>query len=155
MTKAEILPTRAVRYELEIRIDAAADRVWQALTNETNVWWLPDFHVAAPDSTVTLDTSPGGHLMERTTDGGGILWYTVQARAPGKAMTLVGPLSVDCGPATTMLTLTLEEQGGGCVLKVADSLLGHVSDDLVESLRSGWAMLLGDGLKRHVEVAAP
>jgi hypothetical protein len=31
----------------------------------------------------------------------------------------------------------------GCLL-----LVGHVSDGLVESLRDGWTLLLGEGLKR-------
>lgn len=151
MLGAKVLPTRTVEYELEIRIDAPASRVWQALTEETNAWWLPDFHVAAPGSTVTLDAAPGGHLIERTPDDGGILWYTVHACVPGKSMTLIGPLSVDCGPATTMLTLKLVENDEHCVLSVSDALFGHVSDDLVRSLQGGWATLLGDGLKAHVE----
>ena len=151
MAGAKVLPTRAVEYELEIRIDAPASRVWQALTEETNAWWLPDFHVAAPESTVILDAVPGGHLIEQTPDGGGILWYTVHACVPGKSMTLVGPLSIDCGPATTMLTLTLKEKDGYCFLSVIDVLFGHVSDNLVESLQGGWATLLGNGLKTHAE----
>jgi uncharacterized protein YndB with AHSA1/START domain len=148
---AQTLPTRAVRYELEIQIDASPERVWHALTVETDAWWLPDFHMAGADSKVTLDPAPGGRLIELTAGGGGILWYTVHACVPRRSITLVGPLSADCGPATTMLTLTLEDQGKGCLLRVADALVGHVSDGLVESLRDGWSLLLCQGLKRHAE----
>lgn len=115
--------------------------------------WLADFHVAGADSKVTLVPAPGGRLIERTADGGGILWYTVHARAPRRTITLVGPLSVDCGPVTTMLTLTFEDQDGSCLLRVTDALIGHVSDGLVESLRDGWSLLLGQGLKRHAEAS--
>lgn len=127
MTAAEALATRAVRYQLEIGIEASADRVWRALTEETGAWWLPAFHVAGAGSKIALDARPGGHLIERTDDGGGVLWCTVHACVPRRSMTLVGPLSADCGPATTMLTLTLEDQG------------------------NGWTLLLGEGLKRHAE----
>jgi uncharacterized protein YndB with AHSA1/START domain len=147
----QTLPTRAVHYRLEIRIDASPDRVWRALTAETDAWWLPDFHVAGPDSRVTLDATPGGHLIERTAAGGGILWYTVHACVPSQSITLVGPVAIDSGPATTMLTLTLEDQDGGCVLRLADRLVGHVSDGLVESLHDGWTLLFGEGLKRYAE----
>ena len=154
MTEIKDLPTRAVDYELKISIDASVSRVWQALCEQTNDWWLPDFHVAGPGSTITFDPSPGGHLVERTDDGGGVLWFTVHACNPGRSMTLIGALSADYGgPATTMLTLTLEERPGGSLLKVRDALVGHVSDKLVESLKSGWVMLLGEGLKRHAEKA--
>jgi uncharacterized protein YndB with AHSA1/START domain len=148
---AQTLPTRAVRYQIEIRIDASPERAWHALTVETDAWWLPDFHMAGADSKVTLDAAPGGHLIERTAAGGGILWYTVHACVPASSITLVGPLAIDSGPATSMLTLTLEDQDGGCLLRLADGLVGHVSDRLVESLRDGWTLLLGEGLKRYAE----
>jgi uncharacterized protein YndB with AHSA1/START domain len=147
----EVLSTRAVRYELDIAIQATPTRVWDALTAQINAWWLPDFHVAGTDSVVRLDPAPGGQLIERTPDGGGIVWYTVHACVPGRSMTLVGPLSVDCGPATTMLIFTLQEQGEGCLLKVLDQLVGHVGDELVDGLRDGSDLVLGKGLKRHVE----
>jgi hypothetical protein len=151
--EAQLLPTRGVRYALEIGINASALRVWQALTEEIDAWWLPDFHVAGADSTMTLDATPGGHLIERAADGGGILWYTVRACRPPMSLNLMGPLSVDCGPGVTMLTLLLEEREGGCVLAVADTLFGHITDALVDRLRGGWATLLSDGLKRHAEAA--
>ncbi|MEM7024074.1 MAG: hypothetical protein AAF637_16000 [Pseudomonadota bacterium] len=147
----KVLPSRTVTYELEIQIGASAAQVWRELTENTNSWWLPDFHVAAPDSTVTLDAVPGGQLVERTSDGGGIVWYTVQACRPGISMTLLGSLSEGCGPGTTMLTIVLEEDSRSCVLRLTDVLFGHISDELVESLRSGWVCLLGEGLGRYTE----
>jgi uncharacterized protein YndB with AHSA1/START domain len=88
--EAEVLPTRGVRYALEIGINASPVRVWRALTEEIDAWWLADFHVAGADSTMTLDATPGGHLIERAADGGGILWYTVCACRPPTLLTWSG-----------------------------------------------------------------
>lgn len=144
-------PLRSARYQCEIRIDASSNRVWQALTAEIDVWWLPDFYVAGPNSTISFDARPGGQLLERTADGGGVLWYTVHACRPGLSLTLVGPLSAATGPGVTTLTLTLEDRDGGCTLTVVDALFGEISDDLIDRLRDGWLMLLGEGLKAHAE----
>ncbi|MEP3275275.1 MAG: hypothetical protein ABJN26_01530 [Stappiaceae bacterium] len=148
------LTVRAFDYRIEFPLNAAPAGVWEALTSNINDWWLPDFHVAAPDSHVSLNPVPGGHLVETTSDGGGLLWYTVHASTPGRSLTLVGPLCLDCGPATTMLTLSIEESDTGCTLVLADALVGHVTDKLISSLQDGWKMLMEDGLKPFVETAA-
>jgi len=43
-------------------IDAPRERVWQALVDETNAWWLPDFHMVGEGSVVTL----GSQIAFRT-----------------------------------------------------------------------------------------
>ena len=68
---------RILQYELEISMRAPRERVWGALTDEINAWWLPDFHVVGPESVVTLDARAGGGLVEALPDGGSLLWYTV------------------------------------------------------------------------------
>lgn len=153
MANGKELPVRAFEYSLEFELQAPAARVWQAITLETNDWWLPDFHVAAPNSVVSLDCRLGGHLIERTEDDGGIIWFTVHACTPGRSLTLIGPLCLDCGPATTMLTLSLEDTDGGCTLTLTDALVGHITDKLIGSLQDGWQLLMNDGLKAHVERA--
>ena len=42
----------------------------------------------------------------------------------------------------------------GTLVTVTDALFGHVSDGQIESLRSGWKQLFGDGLKPFVEAGA-
>lgn len=143
---------RVARYELEVAIDADRERVWRALTEETDAWWLPDFHMVAADSVVELEACAGGGLVEHRPGGGSLLWYTVQMCAPGETLHLVGHLAPAWGgPATTMLELTLEERDGGTVLRVRDALFGHVTDDTARSLADGWRQLFGDGLKAHAE----
>lgn len=144
--------TQAVRYELEIAIEAPRETVWRALTEETDAWWLPDFHMVGPGSVVTLDARAGGDLVERREDGGSLLWYTVQMCVPGESLHLVGHLAPAWGgPATTMLALVLEERSGATVLRVSDALFGNVSEASASSLQEGWTQLFGEGLKAHAE----
>lgn len=146
------LPTRAAKYELEIPIQAPVEIVWKALTEDTNAWWLPDFHMVGKGSVVTLDARAGGQLIETQPDGGSLLWYTVQYCKPGEALYLVGYVAPDWGgPATTMLKLALEEHDGGTRLAVSDALFGCIEDSGVQSLHEGWTQLFTDGLKKHVE----
>ena len=152
---AQTLETRALKYELEVPIDAPADAVWSALTEETNAWWLPDFHMVGADSVVTLDCRAGGALVESLPDGGSLLWYTVHMVNPGKSLHLVGHLGSEFGgPATTLLALTLEDQGGRTLLKVTDALVGHVNEENADCLAEGWRQLFTEGLAAHAAGAA-
>jgi len=148
----ELMETRALKYEFSIDIDAPREAVWTALTQETNAWWLPDFHMVGADSVVTLDARAGGQLVETNEAGGSLLWYEVQMCTPGESLHLVGHIGADWGgPATTMLTIKLEQRGDTTTLRVADALLGCVSASMPDSLEEGWKQLFGAGLKAHVE----
>ena len=154
MSGAKTLTANCLQYELEIAIDATAARVWHAIFEETNAWWLPDFHMAGADSVVTFDPTPGGKgLQETNEEGGRLLWFQVQYYLPQEfKIYLVGHLAPDFGgPATTHLKLAVEPNGGSCVLKVTDALHGHVSEQTANSLQDGWHQLFGDGLKTHIE----
>ena len=141
---------QVAQYELEIEIKADRERVWQALTGETDAWWLPDFR-SLGDSVVTLDPVPGGGLTESCADGRSLLWYTVQMIVPSESMYLVGHTAPDWGgPTLSMLKLELQDRGEGCALLVSDALLGRVSDTQASSLSDGWRQLFGDGLGRYV-----
>jgi uncharacterized protein YndB with AHSA1/START domain len=149
---ARILDTRALQYELEVVIDASPEKVWRALTEDTNAWWLPDFHMVGEGSRVRLEARAGGQLIEEREDGGSLLWYTVLMCTPGKALHLAGHVGPKWGgPATTLLELELEERQGKTALRIADALVGHVADETVASLESGWRQLFTEGLKSYVE----
>lgn len=140
-------PASVLTYELEVPIDAPRAQVWKALTEETNAWWLPDFHMVDPNSTVTLDARAGGHLVEHMEGGGSLLWYTVQMCVPESSLHLVGHLAAGYGgPATTLLELSLKDDGEGTRLIVRDALYGNVSAKTASSLESGWRQLFGEGL---------
>ena len=150
--KPETAPIQALKYELQIPIDAPKAVVWKALTEETNAWWLPDFHMVAADSVVSLQARAGGQLIESKADGGSLLWYTVQMCVPGESLHLVGFMAPEWGgPATTMLELSLQEADTGTLLVVRDALFGQVTESTARSLEEGWEKLFGQGLKRHAE----
>ena len=143
---------RVLSYELEIPIQAPRERVWEALTAETNAWWLADFHVVGPESVVTLDARAGGGLVEAQPDGSSLLWYTVQMCVPGTSLHLVGHLAPGWGgPSTTMLELKLEDDGEGTRLVVRDAIFGKTSEESARSQEEGWRTLFSDGLRAHAE----
>ena len=146
--------TRCVQYELEIQIKAERHIVWNAIIEETNVWWLPDFHMVDEASVVEFDIRPGGRgLVEYRTDGAFLLWYSVQYYLPEQfKVYLLGNVAPDWGgPSTSNLCLSLEEHHEGCILTVSDAHHGRVNEEYVNSLHSGWGRLFGEGLRRHVE----
>ena len=150
-------PAACHTYELEIAIDASRERVWKAIFEETNFWWLPDFHVVEAESTVTFDPSPGGRgLVEDTADGGGLLWYSVQMVLPDQfKVYLFGHIAPEWGgPATSNLRLSVEETESGCVLQVTDARHGYMDEAHIQSNQEGWTQLFTDGLKQYVESTA-
>ena len=141
------------RAELEIEIAASPARVWEALTQETDAWWLADFRATGEDSTVRFDAHAGGHLIEERSDGSALIWYTVQMVVPQTSLYLVGHIAPDWGgPVLSMLKLSLEVRGQGCLLQVSDARMGRV-DGSSDSTGQGWRQLFGEGLKRYVEQA--
>ena len=152
MTGAKILETRAAIYEMEIPIEAPRERVWRALTEEINAWWLPDFHMTGEGSVVTFEARAGGQLYERHENGKSLLWCTVTMCDPGVSIQMFGHIAPDWGgPTASMLKFHLEDRDSGTLFRITDALFGHVSDDSVESLQGGWRWLMTDGLKAYVE----
>ena len=70
-----------------------------------------------------------------------------------ESLDLVGYINAKYGgPATTMLNLTpTGVSANRTTLRISDSLYERVSDELVNSLDSGWQALFSDGLKTFVE----
>jgi hypothetical protein len=130
--------------------------VWNALVNQINEWWLPDFRMMGADSVVSCDASAGGLLSEADGAGGSLLWYTIIMSQPEKALHLVGHLGPDWGgPATSMLTLKLVEATDHTLLHVEDHLYGDLEESTIQSLEAGWKSLFTQGLKVFVEGLEP
>jgi len=149
---AEERIARMEQVELEVPIAVPRSRVWQALTEETDAWWLADFRALGEDSTVRFDARVGGVLSESGDGGSGLVWYSVQMVEPGSTLYLVGHTAPDWGgPVLSMLKLSLRDVDEGAVLRVVDALMGKVGEEQAASVESGWARLFGDGLKAYVE----
>lgn len=153
MAASQTKPAGVAQYELEIEISAAPQRVWTALIDDINAWWLPDFRLTGRGSTVTLDARAGGHLAEVHADGSELLWSTVQMVSPAAhKIYLVGQLAPDWGgPSTYSLKLAVEERGSGSVLKILDAHHGNIDEKNLAALEAGWTQLFTDGLKAYVE----
>ncbi len=150
---AKISEARVAVYELEVKINAPRAAVWKGLVEDTDAWWLHDFHMVGEGSTVTLDARAGGHLIESHEDGRSLLWFTVTNCVPGVQLDASGGLSPQFGgPATTMITIKLEElDGGGTTLRMTDALFGRVPEETIRALDEGWKLLFTEGLKKYVE----
>jgi len=145
-------PTHYASYDLSISIKKPRALVWKALTQETNDWWLPDFHMVGTGSVVTLTAEAGGQLVEKLEGGGSLLWFTVCMVDPGKSLHLVGQSFPEWGgPATTMLKLAIKDDADSCKLIISDAIVGRVTDSSLTSLRDGWLELFTKGLKAHCE----
>lgn len=139
-------------YDLALSLAAPRPQVWSALTDELDAWWLADFRSIGPKSTLRLEARAGGSMIEEADDGSSLLWFTVHLCRPERELILVGPIAPRWGgPATSMLTLTLEDEDGGTRLTLQDALFGKVGEDNVASLKSGWLQLFDEGLKAFVE----
>lgn len=140
-------------YELEVEIAGPPDRVWRAIFEDINAWWLPDFHMIGPGSVVQFEARAGGGLVEELEGAGSLLWCTVHWIRPAERVVyLVGHLAPDWGgPACSHLKFAVESRGQGSVLKVTDSHFGHISQSNLASLQEGWNCLFRDGLKRFIE----
>lgn len=154
MSESEVTEFGCHQYELEVPIKAPRERVWDALINETNAWWLPDFHMVGEGSVVDFDLSPGGRgLIEHLEGGGFLVWYEVQFYMPERfTIYLVGNLAPEWGgPATTNLKLSVEETPTGSVLKISDAHHGRIDAKHLSSQKSGWKQLFTDGFCAYVE----
>ena len=151
---SEIQPASHSSSEFNVEIAASGERVWRALFDDINLWWLPEFHVVGEGSTVAFDPSLGGHgLIETASDGSWLQWYSVQMYLPTqRKIYLVGHVAPDWGgPAISHLRLAVEETSGGSMLNVLDAQFGNVSDSSAQSSVNGWKQLFTDGLKTFVE----
>ena len=152
MTKTALSEANAVRVELELDIDAQQDTVWSAIIESPNEWWPAEHHAIGPDARMVFEAKPGGRFYEDDGKGGGLLWYTVLAITPQSSMTLAGHVAPPWGgPATTLLTLSLESDGDRTKLKVLDSLFGCVDEKFAASTHEGWQQILGGALRKFVE----
>jgi len=142
----------SIQYEFEIHIEAPKKKVWQALTEDIQAWWLADFHMVGADSKLQLDPVAGGQLLESKDDGSSLLWFTVQMCDTGNSLHLAGFIFPQWGgPGTTLLHLSLESVDGGTRFKVQDSQFGAIQSSAAKSMQEGWTWLFTAGLKKFVE----
>jgi uncharacterized protein YndB with AHSA1/START domain len=150
--KTEDDVARWATVEHETTIDAAPERAWRALVEETPQWWREGFYALPDARSMRIEPRLGGLMYEHGADGSAVAWASVIAIAPGRSIDLAGNLSVAFGgPAHVLLRFELAAKGKTTVVKVSESRIGRVSADAAQQTKKGWALLLDGGLKPHAE----
>jgi uncharacterized protein YndB with AHSA1/START domain len=151
MTKLSDSQTAVLK--LEIEMNASPERVWQSIITETASWWGPGFR-ALPNSNLILEAHIGGRLYEETVEGSGLSWGTVIGIDNGKSIDFAGHMTpAYAGPCITMVQFAVAPKGDGTLFTLTEGMIGKLSDETMESMKSGWMYLLGDMLKTYVERA--
>jgi uncharacterized protein YndB with AHSA1/START domain len=147
----KIDPAKSVTLTLSVDIHAPKSRVWTAMIDEIDAWWLPQHRMSPSSKKMILEPRAGGRFYEDA-PGGGLLWYTVQMIVPSESLDMHGYLAARYGgPAISLLHVSLTESKGVTTVTISDSLIGAFNDSLVEGTSTGWTELFNQGLKIYVE----
>jgi DNA-binding transcriptional ArsR family regulator/uncharacterized protein YndB with AHSA1/START domain len=142
----------AFHIELEVGIDAAPGRVYDALTGDIAAWWGAPYLCDAEQATaITLEATVGGRLFERWGDEGGALWGIVTRVKQGTHLRIEGSMGLQ-DPVAAVVDFELEERDGGkTLLRMYHKAVGDMSEETARGYQGGWQELLGERLKRFVE----
>lgn len=125
---------------LQVFIDAAAWRVFDALTVNVAAWWGAPHLLAADATNLLLEPQPGGRFYEEWGHRQGALRAIVAAIKQDERLELTGAIF---GAAVSTLRFALERREGGTLVTVslaaagepagADGAAAAVLDDLVRT----------------------
>lgn len=148
----------AANVTVKIEIEAPLATTWHSMIDEIAQWWRGDFLVCEGSRGMRLEPRIGGLLYEDLDgEGGGFVWGHVISFQPQKHLAYVAQVVPPWGgPAQSVVQIALEANDSrpddATVLTLTDSLIGHVTEDLVSCLDDGWQQLYGEGgLKSYVE----
>jgi uncharacterized protein YndB with AHSA1/START domain len=152
-TKKELL-TAVV--SIDIEINATVTKTWSLMISDIGQWWRKDFLICENSQGMTIQPKVGGLLCEKTAgDDTGYAWGQIISFQPETHLAYVAQIVPPWGgPAQSVVQISLQpgESRDTTVLTLTDSLIGHVSDDLLSGLDDGWRQLYGEGgFKTHVE----
>lgn len=138
---------RRVQIETEIRVNASAERCFDALTRDYNEWFP---HRFKPGSRVWSDAHLGGTNGEEFPDGGGAIHATVLYVDPPRKIVYGGPGAMMDGMSVHS-SYTLEPDGGATVVKRRLSLWGDVSEEFEKIFRDGTRQLFEQSFIGYLE----
>ena len=137
---------------MEVRLAAPRRRVWTALTRDIGKWWPKGFWSKKTSTRFVLEPRLGGRAYESGPGGVGLVWWTVVGIETGRRLELAGDLTPSFGgPARIFEDFVLEDDGKGSVVKFTEVVHGFVGKNLEKSLRGGWDVVFGKGLRPFVE----
>lgn len=145
--KTAVVPELDFRFELERRIEASIEDVWEAMLVEVG----PAFG-GEDGSTLhlTLETFPGGRWYRDFGEGVGHFWGHVQAIRPPTLFELTGPLFMSL-PVSNNLQYRLSHDDGVTTLRFVHSAFGPIPEDMRAEMPEGWTNHMA-GIERRATV---
>ena len=142
------------RILMEIPIDAPRKRVWEALVQEADAWFVKDGGPGPQDKVFRFEARVGGMLYEDWGDGNGLLWgHVILCNAP-ETIHVAGDCSPEWGgPNRGIMIWELSEADGVTTVRFEHALHGSVSDETRASYEGGWKIQLTQGLKGYIDSA--
>lgn len=136
---------------LEVDIDASAERVWTALTDEIGRWWPKSFCVGGARR-FTLEPKVGGRMFEDWEGGEGLLWGTVVQLKKHARLDLAGDTFPEYGGAGRHLSSYILEEGEGSTkVRFVSTSYGNLTEGSGKDLEGGWKHLLETCFAAYVE----
>ncbi|MEZ6242387.1 MAG: helix-turn-helix domain-containing protein [Phycisphaerales bacterium] len=154
MTTTSVEP-RTIRIESSVEIAAPRQRVFDALTRETESWFWPG-KVGTRNPPSKLEPWVGGRFWRDESaskgEGAGELYATIATIKPPEYVRMVGDFASEQAYAG-VITIRLEAKGADKTrVLVTHTCSGDVPEDKVREFDDGWRDELGN-LKRYVEGA--
>jgi uncharacterized protein YndB with AHSA1/START domain len=140
---------RAVRFEMEVTIDAPPTRVFDAFVHNVSDWWGAPYQMNKDLKSLTIEPKVGGRMWEDWGNGAGTMWGMVSTYDPGKLLKIRGAFG--WGNAMCLVSVKFEPAGKGTRVKLTQQGAGVYDDNVTEGFQVGWNDLLGTRLKAFVE----
>lgn len=122
------------RIELERRIEAPIEDVWEAMLIEVG----PEFGGEDGASMhLKVEPFPGGRWYRDLGDGIGHFWGHVQAIKPPTLFELTGPLFMSA-PVSNNVQYRLAHENGVTTLRFVHTAFGPLPDDMRDGMPEGW-----------------
>jgi uncharacterized protein YndB with AHSA1/START domain len=156
--ETSILPVGAANVTIEITINAPVSKTWNTMIANIGQWWRKDFLICEDSQGMTLEPRIGGLLRENAGAADcGFVWGNIISYQPQSHLAYIAQIVPPWGgPAQSVVQISLkpgaDDPENSTLLTLTDSIVGHLTDDLVSGLDEGWNQLYGEGgLKTYVE----
>lgn len=125
--------------ELEVPLNFAPARVFQAITQEIDLWWDKEYSTVKRGK-VVLEAELGKRLYEDWGDGNGTVFGIITSIEKDKLVEIEGHLGMD-KPAQGLLRFELVAQGTATLLKVTHRATGIIRPYAIHVFAQGWKNL--------------
>lgn len=133
-TATEAMTENEMRIELERRIEAPIEDVWEAMLYEVG----PGFGGEMDQPLhMKVEAFPGGRWYRDLGDGAGHLWGHVQAIRKPTLFELTGPLFMSA-PVSNNVQYRLKEEDGVTTLSFVHTAYGPLPENLRDGMLEGW-----------------